>query len=196
MNGADIVPRMTVNALLPYFTTCRYVRSLNATRKRLIDMGMHRVAVNWDYLIATSKQEQEALRDEMETTRLFVPGLVLQMVEPKDVKRLDAALLNLFSDVKVDVVRVPRTHFVQVRREKGMFVMHAPHRYRQSLMNALKALGGEPLRRTANSAGLLRSLTKLPTSDALDSSNGSGSSSGFFAGSKRLAEMEARVVEF
>jgi hypothetical protein len=176
VNGADIVPRLTVNALLPYFTTCRYVKSLNTTKRRLIDMGMQSIAVDWEHLISSSKKDLEVARNEMDASRLFVPGIVLQMVEPKDVQRQDAALLHLFSDVKVDVIRVPRTDFVRVRREKGMFMMHAPHRYRQSLMSALKELGGEPLRRKANSGGLLRSLMQLPTSRVMDSSTVAGDS--------------------
>jgi hypothetical protein len=191
VNGADIVPRLSVSTLLPYFATCRYLSSLNSAKKRLIDVGMHRAAVDWELLIEMSKREKT---DVLASERLYVPGLVLQMVKPKEVRQLDAAQLYLY-DTGVDVVRVPRTDFVHVRREKGMFWMHAPHRYRQSLVGALKSLGGKSLRRTADSGGLLRSLLLLPTSRVPEEApEQSGASLNVEEG--RPGELEARTVEF
>lgn len=152
--------------------------------------------MDWKLLIASGLKEEAEMENEMEASRLHVPGIVLQLVEPKDVKRLDAALRNLFSDVKVDVVRVPRKDFVRIRREHGMFVSHAPHRYRQSLTGALKALGGEPLRKTSDSGGLLRSLTQLPTSLALGVSNASDATTTVPSRTNEAAEMAASGVEF
>lgn len=156
---------------------------------------MLEVAVDWKHLIASGDREQMEMRNELEASQLHVPGIVLQLVKLKDVKRLDAALGNLFSDVAVDVVRVPRKQFVRIRREHGMFVSHAPHRYRASLTSALKSLGGEPLRKTADSGGILRSLTQLPTALApLRSVSSADSTDEFIV--ERVAEMAASSVYF
>jgi hypothetical protein len=95
---------------------------MSAARKRMVDVGLIGPAVNWDLLIERSKREQTESNADLESSRLFIPGIVLQMVYPKDVRRLDARLLFLREDTKVDILRVPRTEFVRVRRERGMFL--------------------------------------------------------------------------
>lgn len=203
VNGADIVPRLSVQTLNPYFTTCRYVAALGSMQKRAIDVGLSRAAVDWDELMALSRREQEEKREELKSKQLYVPGVVLQLVEPKDVKRLDAALLHLYGDVKVDIIRVPRTDFARLRRERGMFLSHAPHRYRANLMAALKSCGGTPLRRTANTGGLLNALARLPTSQVLAAVNyddsgvsGEDDQGGRRSSRQRQSSIDTRKIEF
>jgi pimeloyl-ACP methyl ester carboxylesterase len=122
VNSSDIVPRLSVHNMMPYFTTCRHVAEMSAAKKAMVDMGLLGVAVDWDSLMKKASQEQKELEEARETSRLYIPGIVLQMVYPTEVRKLDARLLFLREDTKVDVLRVPRTDFVRVRRERRMLL--------------------------------------------------------------------------
>lgn len=203
VNGSDIVPRLTVNVLLPYFATARYVSGLNKAKKMLIDLGLHNVAVDWEHLMKTSKEDQISKRSQLDPGRLCVPGIVLQMVHPKAVRRRDALGLNLFSNLEVDMIRVRRTRLARVRKEKDMFINHAPHKYRQSLVAALKSLDGGRLRRTANSGSLLSSLSLLHTSTVAEgdgyldgSDSDDDSSSGDMRSPPRPVEIDSGDIVF
>lgn len=164
VNGPDIVPRLSVPALLPYFTTARYVADLNMAQRFLVDIGLRRMVIDWDELMRESKTNVQELRAMHEGQRLYVPGTVLQLVRKNEVHRRDALRHRLFRTRKVEVIPVDRSHFLNVRgRERGMFLGHAPHNYRASLLAALVGMGGAPLKKMTDSH-MLRNIMLLPVS--------------------------------
>lgn len=160
-SGSDIVPRLSVNSLAPYLATCRYVSTLRGWRRKLLEFGAQNVAVEWDELGELANAEERRAMADREHKQLFVPGIVLQLVRPKSVRHQDVKTLHLFAERKVDIIRVPRDHFVRIRHERGMLIMHAPHEYRKSLTGVLRSMGGAALKRTADTSGLLKSLTSV-----------------------------------
>lgn len=169
-SGADIVPRLSVDTLRPYFATCRLMSELSRRQKCLIDVGMYRAAIDWKQFCDAwlkAKQDLKSLAQE----RMHIPGIVLQMVEPTLAVKADTVRFGLGKYKNIHVFRVPRTDFIRMRRQKGMFIMHAPHRYRASLIAAMKCLNGGPLKATTESQGVLCSLQNLAFANSYTSSN-------------------------
>jgi hypothetical protein len=115
--------------------------------------------VDWELLQEKSRSER-AECDEHE--RLYIPGVVLHMV------RIDGSAQNASRDSQtsrrpdVEMIRVPREDFQVIKRAKGMLIKHAPSEYRKSLVDALKSLGADTLKRTRDAKSLLRTLPHFP----------------------------------
>lgn len=162
INGPDIVPRLSVAMLLPYFATARYVANLSRARKLLIGLGFKGSVVDWDKLGAHNAKIVRELEKVHEGCRLYIPGKVFQLVRKNEVRRADAACNRLFRRRDVEVVAVSRTEFVQVRaRERGMLVSHAPFTYKGSLALALRSMHAEPLRKMTGGS-VFRNLLTVP----------------------------------
>lgn len=167
VNGPDIVPRLSVEVLLPYFATARYVADLSKSRKALLALGFKSAAINWDDLESFSSRRVQELSKEHEGCRLYIPGKVFQLVRKNEISRKDAVSNKLFRRQDVEVVAVHRTHFLHVRgRERGMFVSHAPFTYKSSLLLALKGMGAQPLRKMTGGS-VFRNLLAVPTARVL-----------------------------
>lgn len=170
INGPDIVPRLSVAMLLPYFATARYVADLSRSRKVLLALGLKGAAINWDDLEEFSANRVKELSKEHEGRRLYIPGKVFQLVRKNEVRKKDAVRNKMFRRRDVEVVAVRRTQFLQVRgRERGMFVSHAPFTYKNSLLTALKSMGAQPLKKMTGGS-VFRNLLTVPVSGFLSKS--------------------------
>jgi hypothetical protein len=166
-SGADIVPRLSIHSLAPFFTVCRYVDGLTPSQKALLRFGQ----VDWKFLEEKSRQDRGEYREH---ERLHVPGVVFHLVRSKTEvsKGGRLPLPGLKSrGTGLELLRVPRVHFQAIKRAKGMFLMHIPSEYRKSLVRALRSLGADTLKRPSDASRLLRSLatfpvTRRPASDA------------------------------
>lgn len=178
VNGSDIVPRLSVAVMLPYFATARYVADLSKSRKALLGLGLVRSTIDWKELESHNSSRVKDLKKYHDGRRLFIPGKVLQLVRRNEVSRRDVLKNKILGKQYVDVIPVPRTKFMQVRgREKGMFLAHAPYNYKGSLLMALRSMGAGPLRKTPDSS-LLKNLLTIPVSKLLPELSGRSSDSG------------------
>lgn len=151
VNGLDVVPRLSVPVLLPYFATARYVADLSPGRKAMIQMGLRRIAVDWDELEREGRQRTEELRAaQSEHPRLYVPGCVLHLVRKDEgrVKRKSSA-------TNVRVNSIEKRQFLSLRRrENGMVRHHDPNDYLANLDAALRSIGSSPLQLERRSLSL------------------------------------------
>lgn len=153
VNGPDIVPRLSVALLLPLFATARYVADLSRTRKTLLAMGVKRGVLDWSMLESVTQRRTVDMEKLHDGRRLFLPGRVVQLLPREDDKEDVSNDKSDGADAKsaqkrpllrrkkpVDVVCVSRTKFLFVKqRQRGMFMSHAPVKYRKALAEALYA---------------------------------------------------------
>lgn len=162
INGPDIVPRLSVAMLLPFFATARYVADLSRSRKALLSLGLNGAAIKWSELEEFNAKKVEELSKDQEGCRLYIPGKVFQLVRKSEVRKKDAVCKRMLRRRDVEVVAVRRTQFLQVRaRERGMFVSHAPFTYKNSLLLALRGMGAQPLKKMTGGS-VFRTLLTVP----------------------------------
>lgn len=146
VNGPDIVPRLSVPIMLPFFATARYVAGLSRSKKTLLGFGLRRAVIDWKKLEQDTLTKTREMLRHHEDRRLHIPGRVFQMIRRNEVHRRDAFFNRLLGRREITLVPVNCANFLHVRgRERGMFLAHAPFNYRASLLLALKAMDAEPL---------------------------------------------------
>lgn len=162
VNGPDIVPRLSVAVLLPFFSTAQYVSSLNASQKALLSMGMKRSVIDWKDLDRHNESRIREMKKHHEGKRLYIPGKVFQLVRKKEQRFRGKLHLRPSRRRNVQVVPVSRICFHQMpERERGMFLSHAPFNYKVSLLLALRHMGVGPLRKMS-AGSILGNLFSLP----------------------------------
>lgn len=159
VNGADIVPRLSVPMLLPYLATARYVADLSPAKRMMIGWGMSGLAVEWEELIVECEKRVAKLREQHQGKELFIPGAVFHLVRPQDTN--DQGMWSK-SARHVRMVATDRQEFANgIGRGRGMFLGHAPSSYRSKLNAVLRSMGAEKLAKPRG-AGALRVLTRTP----------------------------------
>ncbi|PXF46385.1 Sn1-specific diacylglycerol lipase beta [Gracilariopsis chorda] len=172
VNGPDIVPRLSVAVLLPFFSTAQFVSSLNASQKALLSVGMKRSVIDWRALDRHNESRIREMKKHHEGKRLYIPGKVFQLVRRKEQKLRDKLHWRPFRRRSVQVVPVSRVCFHQMpERERGMFLAHAPFNYKVSLLLALKHMGSGPLRKMS-AGSILGNIFSLPVVAKLQRRNG------------------------
>ncbi|CAN8074857.1 unnamed protein product [Agarophyton chilense] len=162
VNGPDIVPRLSVAVLIPFFATAQYVSSLNPAKKALLSIGLKNPVIDWKELYRHNRETVPQLRKHHEGKKLYIPGKVFQLVRRKGVKSAECSRARWFRRPVVEVVPVSRVCFNQTpERERGMFLSHAPFNYKVSLLLALKQMGSSPLRKMS-AGSVLSNLFSLP----------------------------------
>lgn len=165
VNGPDIVPRLSVAILLPYFATARYVADMHWSQKALLGLGLRRAVINWADLEQQTHARVGNMKKLHEGNRLYIPGKVFQLVRNNEVTRKDVLKNKLLRTRDVTVVPVHRTNFLEVRaRERGMFLAHAPFNYKCNLLLALRGMGSGPLKKKFSGGMVIRNLLSLPVS--------------------------------
>ncbi len=158
VNGADIVPRLSIPVLLPYLATARYVADLSPRKRMLVGWGMSGLAVEWDKLIEECEKWVSKLREQHQGKQLFIPGAVFHLVRPRDT---ETGLWSK-SAKHVEMVATDRQEFAHgIGRGRGLFLGHAPSSYRSKLNAVLRSMGAEKLTKPRG-AGHLRVLTRVP----------------------------------
>lgn len=144
VNGPDIVPRLSVELLLPLLATARYIADLPKRKKSLLSCGIRRGVIDWDELEDKTAQRTMKWEKIHDGKRLFIPGRVVQLIHGGESSRNPIRTSLRRHDVAV--VRVSRAKFLHVRaRERGMMLAHATFSYRTKLALALRTFGEKPV---------------------------------------------------
>lgn len=158
VNGPDIVPRLSVALLLPYFATSKYVRDLPQGKRALLSMGLRSGLIDWKELEEHNANAIMQMKKQHDNCRLYIPGRVLQMVSKDEVNQKDISPKKLFKKRQIELVAVEKNHFLKITgKEKGMFYSHATFKYKEKLALALKTSGAQRLPKL-NSRKVIRNL--------------------------------------
>lgn len=162
VNGPDIVPRISVGRMLPFFATARYIAGLPRSQKALLACGLVRKVINWQELEAHNNRVITEMKRLHEGLRLYLPGKLFQMVRKDQMNSSEPMKSRLFKHHDVEIIPLRRSELLSFKGpERGMFVAHAPFSYRASLMAALKSMGSSPLKKM-QSCSVLGNLFSLP----------------------------------